>query len=99
LIKSSNTFRLLEKLNTSQRSITSHSKRVGKKLADNYLPDRYKPVQKEIYREGVSKMDSALIPEGTKDVLRRPFSYGPLPWLLLLAFGGISALLCLNFWA
>lgn len=42
-------------------------------------------------------MDSALIPEGTKRCSAPAFFLWTLPWLLLLAFGGISALLCLIF--
>ena len=40
-------------------------------------------------------MDSALIPEGSKRCSTSAFFFWTLPWLLLLAWGGISALLCL----
>jgi menaquinone reductase, integral membrane subunit len=40
-------------------------------------------------------MDSALIPEGTKRCSVPAFFFWTLPWLLLLAWGGISATLCL----
>lgn len=39
-------------------------------------------------------MDSALIPEGTKRCSVPVFFIWTLPWLLLLAWGGISAVLC-----
>lgn len=41
-------------------------------------------------------MDSALIPEGTKRCSVPVFFFWTLPWLLLLAWGGISAILCLG---
>ena len=41
-------------------------------------------------------MDSALIPEGTKRCSVPVFFIWTLPWLLLLAWGGISAILCLG---
>ncbi len=41
-------------------------------------------------------MDSALIPEGTKRCSTTAFLFWTLPWLALLAWGGISALLCLG---
>jgi molybdopterin-containing oxidoreductase family membrane subunit len=41
-------------------------------------------------------MDSVLIPEGTKRCPAWAFLFWTLPWLLLLAWGGISALLCLG---
>jgi len=40
-------------------------------------------------------MDSALIPEGVKRCSVLKFGMWTLPWLLLLAWGGVSALLCL----
>ena len=40
-------------------------------------------------------MDSALIPEGTKRCSPGVFFLWTLPWLALLAFGGLSAALCL----
>ncbi|MFC1494394.1 menaquinone reductase integral membrane subunit QrcD [Thermodesulfobacteriota bacterium] len=40
-------------------------------------------------------MDSAFIPEGTKRCPVSVFFFWTLPWLLLLAWGGISAGLCL----
>lgn len=40
-------------------------------------------------------MDSAFIPEGTKRCPVSVFFFWTLPWLLLLAWGGISAALCL----
>lgn len=40
-------------------------------------------------------MDSFLIPEGTKRCSVPTFFWWTLPWLALLAWGGISALLCL----
>ena len=41
-------------------------------------------------------MDSALIPEGTKRCSMPAFFFWTVPWLVLLAWGGISALLCLG---
>ena len=41
-------------------------------------------------------MDSALIPEGRKRCSTPAFFFWTLPWLALLAWGGISALLCLG---
>ncbi|MFC1866980.1 menaquinone reductase integral membrane subunit QrcD [Thermodesulfobacteriota bacterium] len=41
-------------------------------------------------------MDSALIPEGTKRCSTPAFFFWTLPWLALLAWGGISAILCLG---
>jgi Ni/Fe-hydrogenase subunit HybB-like protein len=41
-------------------------------------------------------MDSALIPEGTKRCSVPVFFIWTLPWLLLLAWGGISVILCLG---
>ncbi|MBW1998361.1 MAG: polysulfide reductase NrfD [Deltaproteobacteria bacterium] len=40
-------------------------------------------------------MDSALIPEGVKRCSARTFFLWTLPWLGLLAYGGVSAFLCL----
>ena len=40
-------------------------------------------------------MDTALIPEGVKRCSVLKFGMWTLPWLLLLAWGGVSALLCL----
>lgn len=40
-------------------------------------------------------MDSALLPEGTKRCSLKTFSLWTLPWLGLLAWGGVSAILCL----
>jgi len=42
-------------------------------------------------------MDSALIPEGVKRCSPGKFFLWTLPWLGLLAYGGLSALLCLFF--
>jgi len=42
-------------------------------------------------------MDSALIPEGSKRCTVSVFFFWTTPWLLLLAWGGISAGLCLVF--
>ena len=41
-------------------------------------------------------MDSALIPEGSKRCSTLTFFFWTLPWLALLAWGGVSALLCLG---
>ena len=41
-------------------------------------------------------MDSALIPEGTKRCTMPTFFLWTVPWVALLAWGGISALLCLG---
>jgi molybdopterin-containing oxidoreductase family membrane subunit len=41
-------------------------------------------------------MDSALIPEGAKRCSPTAFFFWTLPWLALLAYGGISVLLCLG---
>lgn len=40
-------------------------------------------------------MDAALIPEGVKRCSPRTFLFWTLPWLALLAWGGLSAALCL----
>ncbi|MBW1888296.1 MAG: polysulfide reductase NrfD, partial [Deltaproteobacteria bacterium] len=40
-------------------------------------------------------MDSALIPEGVKRCSTKAFIFWSLPWLALLAWGGLSAFLCL----
>jgi Ni/Fe-hydrogenase subunit HybB-like protein len=40
------------------------------------------------------QMDSALIPEGAKRCSTTAFFFWTLPWLALLAWGGVSALLC-----
>lgn len=40
-------------------------------------------------------MDSAFIPEGLKRCSISTFSFWTIPWLLLLAWGGISAALCI----
>lgn len=40
-------------------------------------------------------MDSALIPEGIKRCSVQTFFFWTLPWLLLLAWGGLSAAICL----
>jgi len=40
-------------------------------------------------------MDSALIPEGAKRCSPTAFVFWTLPWLVLLAWGGVSVLLCL----
>ncbi len=42
-------------------------------------------------------MDSALIPDGVKRCSARTFFLWTLPWVALLAWGGISAFLCLFF--
>ena len=42
-------------------------------------------------------MDSALIPEGVKRCSTKTFFFWTLPWVALIAWGGISALLCLVF--
>ena len=41
-------------------------------------------------------MDSALIPEGSKRCSAPAFFFWTMPWVALLAWGGISALLCLG---
>ncbi len=41
-------------------------------------------------------MDSALIPDGVKRCSPTSFFFWTLPWLALLAWGGISAILCLG---
>ncbi|MFH1489709.1 MAG: menaquinone reductase integral membrane subunit QrcD, partial [Pseudomonadota bacterium] len=42
-------------------------------------------------------MDSALIPEGAKRCSPKTFLLWTLPWLVLLVYGGVSALFCLFF--